>query len=790
MAEKILPVSSNDQFKKDYLRYGIYILYRRVLPEYKDGLKPVARRILTAMAKDTKAITTFTKSAAIVGDVMKKYHPHGDAGIYGAMKPMVNWFESYMPLIEGSGNFGTFQGDPSASSRYTECRLSKFAMDVVLSELMVSNESVDWAPTYNEATVEPEYLPAKVPLLLINGSFGIGLGMKSEIPSHNINEVIDATLMLMDNPNAEVTLVPDHCMACEIIDTDFSKICKSGFGHYRVRGKMDIEQYKGRTALVISSVPNLTFLDSVMDKIEDLIKSKKIVQIDACYDESTIDHMRYVIVLKPGSDPNYVKEVIYKNTNLEQTVRVNFEVLNGLVPSRLSYKAYLLSFIDFRKMTKLRLYKNRHQAIQTKIHEREAYIKALESGEIDVIIDMIRKQKVVDDNALIERLISKLKITDLQARYIIEADLKKLSPGYLAQYKQEAKELQEQLHYYDRYMTNDDKPIEDDIRNELIEIKKKYGKPRNCVVIKDTSNDIPQGEMTIAITERNFVKKVPGNAPLGSFKNDALKCTIKIDNTDSILIFDEMGKVFKLPIHKIPFTDKSSAGTDIRFLVRALTANIATIIPESIVKTLSQKGKHDNKNYLISLTSAGLIKRMDLDDFVTVPPSGILYAKVDKGDFIKDIVIAHSSYNLVVYSDRKAVTMNVNEIPYLKRNTKGSRAMSNADYVDGMCVIYSGCTDIAVITESGRINRINVIEGLNNIGRGKAGHNLIKLNQNDKIVSVVSGNINDLIHIKCQDTDIVIKFSDLEIGSSISAGIKALTTRGNKILRCWAERQM
>lgn len=796
MPETILEAASHSQFKTDYTRYGIYILYRRVLSDYRDGLKPVQRRVLWAMFKNTKAITNSVKTAAVVGDVMKYYHPHGDSSISGTIKPMVNWFEMNIPLIEGIGNFGTFQGDPMAAARYTECKVSKFALDNIIGDLLDTAEAVDWSATYNEATMEPDYLPVKVPLLLINGSFGIGLGMRAEIPSHNLNEVIDATLMLMDNPEAEVVLAPDHCMPCEIINTDFGKISRAGFGHYKIRGKIDIEPYKNRTALVIKSVPNLTYLNSITDKIEDLVKKKKIIQIENCFDESTIgkkgkqDEMRYVIVLKPGSDPNYVKDVIYKNTNLEQTLRVNFETLNGLNPLRMSYKSYLLSFIDFRKMTKFRVYSNKLQIVQTKIHEKDAYIKVLESGEIDNVIAIIKKQKTVDDNYLIEYLIKKLKITDLQAKYIIGADLKKLSIGYLEKYKQEAAALElEKAELLTHIM--DDKVIENDIRQELLDIKQKYGKPRNCVIIEDDANsEIPKGEMVVAITEKNFIRKVPGGTPIGNFRNDSVRSIIKLDNTDSILIFDEMGKVFKLPVHKIPFTDKNSNGTDIRFIIKSLTANINTIIPESVVKNLADRGHHNNKHYIVTLTHNGLIKRMDLDDFVTVPPSGIIYAKLDQGDYIKDIVIAHSSFNLVVYADRKAVIMNVNDAPYLKRNTKGSRAMSSSiDHVDGLCVLHNDCTDIAVITESGRINRINIIQGLSNTGKGKAGSNLIKLASGDKIAGVVAGNENDIIHIKGMESDTVLQFADLKIGSSISSGDKVLATRSNKIIRCYIERR-
>ena len=715
---------------------------------------------------------------------------HGDSSIYDTMKPLANWFECNMPLIYGEGNWGTMSGDPAAASRYTECRLSKFCIDAVLGDLIDAPESADWSPTYNESTMEPNYIPVKVPLLLINGSFGIGLGLRADIPSHNLNEVIDATLALMDNPNIDITLIPDHNLPCEIYDTDFSKISRMGFGHYKIRGKIDLEDYHGKKALIIRSIPNQTYLDSVLEKLDNLIKSKKLIQIDAYYDQSTQKEMKCVIVLKHGADPNYVKDVLYKNTNLEQTIRVNFETLNGFNPIRMSYKSYLLSFLDFRRMTKFRVYSNKLQDVQTSIHERDAFIKILESGQVDEVINRIKKQKGTDDTELIEWLIKNFKITDLQSKYIINASLKKLSLGYLEKYKQEAAELEiVKADLMNRIM--DDRVIEQDIRQELLDIKKKYGRPRNCTVISaNEGSEIPKGEMVVCITERNFIKKVPSGTSLGNFRNDSIKSIIRIDNTDNILLFDATGRVFKLPVHKIPFTDKNSNGTDIRFMNKLLTANISAIIPESVMKKLSEKGHHNNKNYLVTLTSSGLIKRMDLDDFLTVPLSGIIYAKIDKEDSIKDIVIAHSNFSIVVYANRKATIFKVNDIPYLKRNTKGSKAISGVDSVDGICVIHNNCTDIVTITESGKINRINLTQGLPNAGgKGKSGFNLIKLSQNDKIVGVVSGNENDAIHIKCINEDSIINITDLKIGSSISTGDKILSTRSNKIIRCYIERK-
>lgn len=811
MSEKIVNRNTSEQFREDYIRYAIYITFRRVLSDYRDGLKPVQRRILTAAYYDSKAINENVKTASVVGDVMKKYHPHGDAGIEGTIKPMVNWFESYLPLLDKQGNFGSFQGDPASASRYTECRLSKFSLNVILGDLIETDNCVDWTPTYDDKDIEPEYLPVKIPLMLINGSFGIGLGLKSEIPSHNINEVIDATIQLIKDPESDVILRPDHCMPCYIYDTDWKKICDNGFGHYRIRGIIDIEDYKGTKALIIKSVPNLTYLDNVTDKIEQLIAEKKVVQIDRAFDESHIagvdkngkyrgakkgekDIMRYVILLKPGADPEFVREVIYRNTKMEQKNRINLETLNGLNLMRMSYRSYLLSFIDLRKITKFRVYSNRLQDVQTKIHEREAFIAALESGQIDEIIALIRKNQSSIDNDLIEKISKMLHITDLQASYIVNVNLKRLSIGYLNKYKEEAIQFRDIQQDILAHLT-DPRLIEQDIINELLEIKEKYGCPRRCKIIKpQTESAIPRGEMTIVITEKNYIKKVPLNAPIGNFKNDSIRCIIRADNASNILIFDDMGRVFKLLVHNIPFSDKNSNGTDIRFLIKGLTSNICTVIEEDAIKNIIAMNKNPKymkvERFILVVTKLGLIKRMSLDDFITIPPSGILYAKLDENDSVKDIQIHAEYQDIIIYSDRKAVRLSVSEFPFLKRNTKGSRAMANAGEIDGMCPIMPDVeSDLIVITRTGKINRLHVMSNLPNTGRGKNGFNLIKLNKGDSIHTVLTCNPTDIINVKTLNGTQQIHVEDIKYGSSISTGYALIPTRGDQIIRCFITRK-
>ena len=778
MAEKIIDRNTFEQFRLDYSIYAIYISRKRVTPEYRDGLKPIHRRILFGAYRLTKATSyaNKVKSAAIVGDVMKALHPHGDVAIYDAMKPMINWFESKLPLLTGKGGFGSAFGDPAAAQRYTESCLSDFAMDCVIGELRECDEAVDWDPTYDGKMKEPQFLPCKVPLLLINGSFSIGLGMKVEIPTHNVNEVIDATIKLIHNPNSQVVLIPDHCQPCEIVETDFKAISNKGFGYYTVRGVIDIGTRKNKPCLIIRSAPNLTFLDCVVDKIEELVKANKLVQIDSLEDASTNKGLEYYIILKKGSDPNFVREVIYKNTEMEKKCRVNFEVLDGITPLRMSYKSYLLAFLEFRKLTKFRLYCNRLQAIQTRLHQVDAFVKLLQSGEIDEIIAMIRKQ-TKDEAYIVEYLIKKLKITDIQAEYILRANIGSLSKAKLQGYLNEMKALSEKEAFC-LNMINNDSAILNEIEQELLYVKKKYGSPRICKVVSQSeASDIPSGEFKIIITENNYIKKVPVNDPIGYFRGTSPKLILKVDNAENILIFDEMGKVFKLPVHKIPFTDKGSNGTDIRILSKNITSNISTVMYEPTVKDLSEKlAKHS----IVVLTKQGFIKKMDLQDFLAVPISGLAYSKLDAGDTVVDTMIIPEGLDVVVYSNHKALRFNMNDIPKMLRQARGVNSISSNVEVDGLSVITPDMSDIVVVTVNGMMNRFSSA-ALPYTGRYKAGSSVIKLKKTDSIKLICGVNSNDIIRVITPEEKLEIPVSTIPSGSSISPGTKMI--KGTTILK-------
>jgi len=772
MKDNIIKIDSRKAYMDNMQRYSIYILYDRFTPDIKDGLKPVQRAILYTMWNNIKAvdISSKRKSAGTVGQVMGSYHPHGNDAIYGAMKTLTNWFEIKIPLVNYDSNSGSLQGGPQAAMRYTESYLSKFAMECVIGELQEFREVVDWENTFDNHTIQPEYLPVKVPLLLVNGCFGIAIGDKIEIPKHNLGEVIDATIAVLRDPNAKVVLVPDPCQKSEIVDTDWKKISNSGFGYYTERGKIEIE-HNAKTdtdILHILSTPDLVFYDNVAAKIEDLIKEKKLVQIADIQDHSTDEQLDIHIILKKHSDPEYVKQVLYKNAGLQDTKRVNMLVIDGTEIGRISYKAYIANFIEFRRSVKFRLYNFRLQKAETRLHQIDTYIKILESGDVENIIHMIRNQSSMDENYLINWLMKKLNITDLQAKFVLHTEIRKLSKGHLNKYKEEQKMLLDKVNEFVNIITNQSL-IDKEIEQELLDIKVKYGKPRQAKIISESqASNIPEGEFKIVITEQNFIKKLQVAEPIRTFKGDNAKCVIVGDNSKDILLFDQMGKVFRMPIHKISFTDKNSPGFDIRLILKKLTSNIITVMYVPIAEHLMNKS---SKYFVVTISKNGLIKRMDINDVINATPSGIIYSKLNPNDMICDILIANQKSDIVVYTKSKALRMPIEQIPYLKRATIGNQAMKTNEPIDGISVITSDTKDIVVVTAKGRFNRISQ-GAFPQSDRNKAGSKIIKLTKGDYIKNVFTCSCNNTIRIIRLDEVLEIETDSIPLGSSLSQGVK------------------
>lgn len=786
MAEVIRQNTAHKQYIEDLALYTIATNLVRALPDVRDGLKPVARRILYTLMNDEKAVSPATqvKSAAVEGTVMKKYHPH--SGTYPTFKTMVNWFEIKQPMMIGQGSFGTVSGEVASAQRYTECCLSPFGLECVCGALYYNNEVVDWNPTYDNKHMEPQYLPVKVPLLLINGILGgIGTGIKADLPSHNMGEVIDATLRLIDDPNAEVVLIPDHCLPCDIIDTDWKNICNKGYGSYRARATMSVSHDKNDYPYItITSLP-MYGTNNVVNKIDEGIAAGKFPQIIDVNDESKNDYgVRIVIKLKKGTDVNFVKEALYKYTPCEQSFRVNFEAVYGTELVRLSYKAYLELFIKFATDNKIKEYSARHYVVSTKLHKLDAFIKIVGSPDIDKIINLIKKGKTNSDNELIELLISKYRLTDIQASYIINAQIKQLSRGYLDRYKEEFNKLSKEESWLEGRIAND-KLIKEDVKNELIMLRNKYATPRICKVIKVSNlGNIPEGTFKIIITENNYIRKIGENENVNVIKGDRPKFVLTVSNLENILLFDNKGRVFKLPIHRIPIMAKNEPGIDVKGVIKGLTADIISVIYEPMVTKLAALKQ---KVYVAILSKNNTIKKLDIQDFINVPPSGIIYSKINQDDDIVDTQLVSDNMDLILYSDSKALRIASTDIALLKRNTIGTLGMGGQHgHMEGMSIIYTDHKNptkyVIVLTESGKVNKFSVA-GFERSQRNKAGSRVIDLGRGDRIKTIFGASDNNTLNIITTGSNISLPISQIQMMSSVSKGIKVTQNKTDVVIR-------
>lgn len=785
-------------YKEDKVRYTIAVNRRRAIPDIKDSFKPVQRRLIQSMFElRTFGHSSQRKCAKIVGDCTGNYHPHGTTSAYEAMMPIANPWQCKIPLIDPDGNFGNVKGDPAAAERYTEAALSLFCQECIIGELFETDNVVDWIKTYDEKGLEPEYFPTKVPLLLVNGCTGIGVGIATDIPPHNLKEVIDATVALVDaqidawNKSIQlgyevdpvdipIVLIPDQCSPCKIIDTDWEAISKSGNGSYKARGIVDIEDYKGYPSIIIKSLPDKVSTSVVTDKLDAMMVNKELPMVRDIIDSSAYDTVKIIIQLKKGSDPYFVRDLIYKRTAVESPFTVNFEVVDGLDTVRMNYKQYLEMFIASRLITKFRLYANRLQKVMTRYHKLDAYIKAIESGDIDNIISMIRKQKTTLDNDLVEYLIKKLNITNIQAKFIIDIDIRHLSNGYLVKYKQDFAELTQLRSKYEKFILDKGLLLQE-LKTELLEIGDKYGRPRLCKVIKSKDDSsIPKGTFKLIITENNYVRKILETDKATPVRGDNPKFIKVVDNQESVLLFDNKGRVYKLPVHKIPVTERSNPGLDIRLVIKSLTADIIAVIYEPVVKAVS---KLKDKHFVTVITEGNFIKKLDILDFLTVPLSGIIYAKLADGDFVKSVDIISDKLDIIVYSEHKALRLPMNDVPNYKRASAGNKAMATDDKLGGLSVVYPNSTHVLVLTTSGKINKFN-IEGLERSSRYKAGSTVIKLGKGDEIKAIYGVNDTNVLRVVMRESTnpIDINVADIASTSSVSPGVKMINTKSDKII--------
>ncbi len=690
------------EMKESYLDYAMSVITQRALPDIRDGLKPVHRRILFAMHQMGLTSGAKTrKSAAVVGEVLGNYHPHGDASVYDAMVKLAQDFAHRYPMIIGQGNFGNIDGDSAAAMRYTEAKMSKIAGEMLKD---LDKETVEWRPNYDNTKKEPEVLPSAVPNLLLNGTLGIAVGMATNIPPHNLNEVVDATLNLIDNPEASTEDLlqfikgpdfPTGGIAYNI--TDIHHAYATGRGGVVVRGHAEItEDKKGQSQIIITSIPYRVNKAELIMAIADHVREKKIDGIKGLRDESTKD-IRIAIDLKNGAQPQSILNYLYKHTQLEEAFHYNLVALVAGVPKTLSLKTFLDEFITHRKI----VIKRRTEYDLRKAEAREHILLGLKKAldHIDEIIKLIKKSKDVDDARL--QLMKTFKFSEIQANAILEMRLQKLAGLERKKVEDELKAVQALIEDLKDILSKP-KRILQIIKTELAEIKEKYGDERKTIIIKGGVKNLSQEDLIadessmIVLTSGGYVKRTNpeeyrkqkrggvGVIDLDTKDEDFITHFLTATTHNDILFFSNKGKAYQIKMYELPEGKRATKG-------KAIVNYLSITNEEQITSILAMpKELKNQKLSLILVTKNGTTKRVDADSFKDVRRSGLIAISLDDGDELRAALFLTDADEVILTSAKgQAIHFKGKDIRVMGRTAGGVRGMrlGKGDYIVGADVV-------------------------------------------------------------------------------------------------------
>ena len=710
---KIKPIAMYDEMSSSYLSYAMSVIVSRALPDIRDGLKPVHRRIIYAMYKGGFDWSKqFRKSARIVGDVIGKYHPHGDQAVYDALVRMVQDFSMSVPLIDGQGNFGSVDGDPPAAMRYTETRLSKIA-EYLIDD--IEKNTVDFKSNYDETEKEPVVLPAQYPNLLVNGAGGIAVGMATSIPPHNLGEVINATQALINNKDIKINELmkhipgPDFPTGGTIIGKDIIKTgYKTGRGSFKIRGDINIEQLKnGKERLVITNIPYQINKSVLNEKIVELIRDKKIEGISDIRDESNREGIRVAIDLKRNTEPETVKRQLYKYTSLESSFSFNTLAIVDKKPKNCNLKDFLESFLKFREDVVTKKTKFDLKKAEDRAHILIGLSVAVEN--IDKIIKIIRnsknpeiaketliktKWKIKSTQKFIKLIEKKNTITAYsfsidQVNSILELRLQKLTALGINEIEAEIKKLSDLIIQYKKILTSR-KELLKVINNDLNLIKEKYSNPRRTKIIDailnyDIEETIQKESVIITVTLQGYIKRGAlssvraqkrggkGKAGIKTREQDSVVQTLSVNTHTSVLFFSTEGLVYKLKAWKIPEGTSISRGKSLyNILPLKNHQSISSIMPLP-----EEKSEWKNLN-IVFATSKGKIRKNSLEDFININASGKIAMKLDPDDKIIGVKICREDQDIILSSlNGKSIRFNVEKIRLFKgRSSKGIRGIN------------------------------------------------------------------------------------------------------------------
>jgi len=794
--DKLIPIKIEDEMKSAYIDYSMSVIVSRALPDVRDGLKPVHRRVLFGMNEmGVRSSSSYKKSARIVGDVMGKYHPHGDSSVYDTMVRMAQEWSLRYNLVDGQGNFGSVDGDSPAAMRYTEARMQKISEDL-LSD--IDKETVDFQLNFDDTIMEPTVLPTRVPALIINGASGIAVGMATNMPPHNLSEVIDGIMEYIDNNDVTIDELIKHIKAPDfptggtIYGYDGVKEAfHTGKGRVVMRGKAIIENVNDRECIIVSEIPYQVNKADMIKKTADLINDGKIEGISTIRDESDRNGMRIVYVLKRDSIPNIVLNKLFKYTSLQSSFSVNNVALVNGRPQLLNLKDLIHHFVEHRHDVVVKRTKYELKKAEQRAHILEGLIIA--SDNIDDVIDLIKKSSNAEDARL--KLEKKYKLTEIQAKAIIEMRLRQLTGLEQNKLREEYDELQKVIKGFKELL--DSKSMRMDlIKEELTVIKDKYGDERRSVIeyaggdfrVEDI---IPDEKVVITISHAGYIKRTPlteyktqnrggvGQKASKTRDEDFLEDLFVGTNHQYMLFFTQKGKCFWMRVYEIPEGSKNSKGRAIQ--------NLINIEQDDRVKAFicTQDLKDEdyvNSNYVIMATKMGQVKKTSLEQYSRPRSNGINAITIKDGDELLEAKLTNgNSQIMLAVQSGKAIRFEESKTRPMGRNASGVRGIrlkDKKDEVVGMISVNDMDANILVVSENG-FGKRSSLEDYRLTNRGGKGVKTISITEKTgKLVSLKSVSDNDdLMIINKSGIAIRMQVEDLRVMGRATQGVKVISLK-------------
>ncbi len=711
--DRIIQTDLRNEMSRSYLEYAMSVIVGRALPDARDGLKPVHRRILYAMYElGLTSGRPYRKCARVVGEVLGKYHPHGDTAVYDALVRMAQDFSMRMPLIDGHGNFGSVDNDPPAAMRYTESRLQSLTDESLLED--IESETVDFADNFDGSQQEPTVLPARIPQLLLNGSSGIAVGMATNIPPHNLGELINGLKSIINNPSIEerelfeIIKGPDFPTGGQILGRDgIRETFKTGRGSITMRGVANIEQIKSsgraeKDAVIITELPFQTNKAALIERIADLVNEKKLEGISDIRDESDRDGMRVVIELKRDAYPQVVLNNLFKLTPLQNNFSANILALVKGEPTTLSLRKMLDVFLDFRVET----IRRRTGFLLKKAEERDHIVKGLllALNAMDEIINLIRSAK--DTVSAKEKLQTDHELSATQAEAILQMQLRRLTALEADKIKGEHDELTRKINLYEQILNSKERIFEI-ILEELNKIDERFSSPRKTEILDlggglDDIDLIANDRSVVLLTETGYLKRMPvnefestsrgsrGKAGTKTQEDDEVKLFISCNDHDTLLLFSDRGVSYALPAYRVPMSSRTAKGTP--------SVQLLPIPREEKITSLVAVDSFDNDCYLLMLTKAGFIKRTSLSAFSKIRSNGLIAINLEDGDALTWVRLSKEGESVLIGSRAGMAIhfrLDINELRPLGRTARGVKSMNlrKGDNLVSMDVLTSDLVD-------------------------------------------------------------------------------------------------